>query len=158
MAKEIVSPVGAGLVVASSDYDRQFGLGDMGQTKDGGGAVFVQAKGSISVGHVLGISPDFYAYPLSTTEYNLGYAIGFAYEAASTNQYFWARTQPQGTVDILAAAACAPNVPLYVTTTAGVVDDAGTAGVLIYGLQANATAGATATVVAAVASYPRVQT
>jgi hypothetical protein len=160
MAKTIVSPTGAGLVLDSiTDSDaRGFALGDVGMTKDGGGAVFVQASGAIADKDCISISEAFVAKAMATAEYALGYTVGFADDAVSSGQYFWALVDPKGSQTVNVLQACAANVPLFVSGTAGKLDDA-TVAQQIFGLQsASAAAASATTAITAIASYPRVRT
>lgn len=166
MAKEIVSPVGAGLVLDSitgSDA-RGFALGDCGMTKDGGGAVFVQAgSDAIGTGHLLLISPSFVATLAASAEYNLGYQVAFSNDSVSSGQYFWALTDPKGTATVRVAASTAASNPLYLSGTAGIVTSS-LAAYQIFGLHTGtdvtaASAGASLGAnVTCVATYPRVDT
>lgn len=166
MAKEIVYPVGAGLVLDSitgSDA-RGFALGDTGKTKDGGDVVFVQAgNDAIGTGHLLLISPAFVATLAASAEYNLGYAVGVSYDSVSSGQYFWARVNPNGLETVRVSANTAANNQLYLSGTAGVVTSS-LAAYSIFGLKTGATvtaasAGASLGAnVTCVATYPRVAT
>lgn len=160
MAKEIVSPAGAGLVLASiTGADaRGFALGDGGTTKDGGGALFCQAGAAITQGHVLSIGPTYTAKPIATAEHVLGYKVGFAYDAVASGEYFWARVDPKGEAVISTAINCGAGARLFLTATAGVLDDA-TNAYEVFGLElVSASSSAETYDDSAIATYPRVRT
>lgn len=84
----------------------------------------VSSASAITAGDVLLITGANSASPITPTiAINAG-LVGFTpttFSASTSGQYFWAMLD--GPVAFRVAANCQPNVPLYTTDTAGVLDD-----------------------------------
>ena len=91
--------------------------------------------------------------PLTTTNSANSKAVGFAQVSIASAYYGW--VQLGGKVNVNLAANCAPNVPLYTTATAGVLDDAVVSGCGVFGLVAT-TSISNATAVTCIAGYPHI--
>jgi len=89
---------------------------------DGGEAIYVQALSEISTFAAVAIYADQTAQMLTTTLSATTKRVGFAQTSIASGYYGWVQTS--GIVRTNLAANCAPNVPLYTTATAGVLDDA----------------------------------
>ena len=89
---------------------------------DGGEAIYVQALSEISTFAAVAIYADQTAQMLTTTLSATTKRVGFAQTSIASGYYGWVQTS--GIVKANLAVNCAPNVPLYTTATAGVLDDA----------------------------------
>lgn len=99
-----------------------FAVGTVVDLNDGGRAVFVQAASTIAAFDAVGILADNTAVPLTTTNSATTKRVAAAQVAIASSAYGW--VQYGGRPKVSLAASCAPNVPLYTTATAGVLDDA----------------------------------
>lgn len=119
-----------------------------------GKAILVRAASGIAANNMVVYGPSSAqasastdAFPASTTNLG-GRALGIAQTSIASGSYGWIHTEGVREMKVLASAGTLPNVPLYTTGTAGVVDDATvTAGYLqgLYLLQ-TASTGATSAV------------
>ena len=112
-----------------------FALGTVTPMNDGGHAIYVKALSELSTCAACAVYADGTAQMLTTT--NAGTCKRVAWAQTSVPSAYFAWLQSGGNFKGNLAANCAPNVPLYTTATAGVLDDAtvsGGAGGLIGGL------------------------
>ena len=109
--------------VASTDY----GVGDF---------IYLQGVASTAVGSVVLIDQDDFTTTLATAD-DTGY-IAFAMAATVANEYGW--YQIAGKCVAKALASCADNASLYLTATAGSLDDAVVAGDRVKGYCKSASA------------------
>jgi hypothetical protein len=79
--------------------------------------------------------------------------VGFAQCSIASAYYGW--VQLGGAPLVNCAANCAPNVPLYTTSTVGVLDDATVSAGMVAGVTAQNTI-SNATAVTIVAGYPHI--
>ncbi len=91
--------------------------------------VCVKASAAIAAGDVCLIATDYQAAGVTTTNATLGNLIGVAVVAIASGSYGWLQragyVNPTG---VAVLGACAPNVQLATTATAGSLDDAVTTG------------------------------
>lgn len=119
-----------------------FSLGQRMQDADGNEFVYVQANGGITAGDVVLLTEAFQADQLDTTNSNgaIGDRVGVAKGTLTDNQYGWVQVYGVASA-INAATGATANTVLNSTSTAGRVDDDGTAGAeSITGLYITATA------------------
>lgn len=104
--------------------NRVFALGTRIVTPDGAEYMYVQAGSAITQYHTVAIDENYQAVPITTTLNNAGYRVGFAQVAFADNDIGWVAINGSN-INILVAASCNADVPLFCTATAGVLDDAG---------------------------------
>jgi len=117
-------------------------LGDIASDKSGK-YMFVKATAAVTKYDAGIIDKDFGFTSITTTNASTTpKGVGLAQVAAATNEYLWVFIGEGGGVGkgikVRVAASCAAGAALYTTATAGVLDDASTAGV-IKGLTITAT-------------------
>lgn len=129
----------------------------VGTTADGTLAsrwTYVYAASTVNQYDVVMIDQSANAVPLTTTNAASSKAIGFAQVAIASASYGWVARQGAG-LRANAAANCAPNVYLYTTATAGVMDDAVVSAGCLHGVVAYDTI-SNATSVRIIASNPHI--
>ena len=131
----------------------QFTTGTVVNLSDGGQAVYVQALSEISTYAAVAVYDTQKAQMMTTTLAATCKRIGFAQTSIASGYYGW--VQLGGKVMVNLAANSAPNVPLYTTATAGVLDDAVVSGGAVFGLVAT-TSISNATAVTCIAGYPHI--
>lgn len=153
MAHLTSSVIGANL--ASPTTDAAFALGERQTGTDGTVWVYVQASGAITQYDYVCIDEDFQAAAGTKTSVDDGHAIGFAQAAFADDEYGWVALSGTN-ISVSLAASCAPDVPLYTSGTAGVLDDSSTSQTKIDGVVAVSTAGtASSNTVEVIATYPK---
>lgn len=141
---QAISPVGARFSAAESTPN--FSIGMRGCSDDGNVYIYTQydtAGTGLGLGHAVVLpGTSNQAQSLTLALSSAGHSIGFAQVgsaatavAITAGAYFWAQIEGQGSVAV--AASCAADVPLYTTSTAGVLDDASN-GNIIHGVTTNA--------------------
>ena len=129
-----------------------FAVGTVVNLSDGGQAIYVKALSEIS--QYACVLVDASAAQMSTTTLAAATKrVGFAQCSIASAFYGW--VQMGGVPKVNLAANCAPNVPLFTTATAGVLDDATVSAGFIAGTVAKNTI-SNATAVTVVAGYPHV--
>jgi hypothetical protein len=115
-----------------------------------GGVILLLPAGAASLTSILGANKA-----------RIGVAMVAVTAITSTVQYLWVQTKTGigQTSKLAIAASCAANVGLFSTATAGYVDDAYVAGMLIPGMYINtAAAGASAEInTTAILNFPYLQ-
>jgi hypothetical protein len=144
-----------GVSLGSMDSSPSFNLGTTVNLDDGGQAVYVQAASSVAQYNAVTVRYDNTVAPITTTNSANSKAIGFAQVSIASASYGW--VQIGGKPRVTVATACQPNVPLFTTATAGVLDDATVTAGLVAGLVAT-TSAASASAVSCIAGYPHVLT
>jgi hypothetical protein len=86
--------------------------------------IFVSGVASCAVNDAVAILEDYSIVRLTETEAAKGRRIGVAQSAIVNGYYGW--VQIRGVSKVNCALNCAKDSTLYATTTAGVLDDAGT--------------------------------
>lgn len=150
----MVTPVSSliGVNLTRTDTTALFPLGTVVNLNDGGQAVYVKASTSaLSTYAACLIQAGNIAIMLTTT--NAGTApggrIGFAQTSIATSAYGWVQTGGAPLCNL--ATNCDDLVPLFTTSTAGVLDDATVTAGYIYGVYGTTTiSNATAVTLAAI--------
>lgn len=143
-----------GVDITSNESTNKSGhkLGTRISVSDNGEAVYVQAGSAITQYHTVGIDENFAAYPLTKAMADDGWNIGFAQVALTKDNYGWVHTKGSD-IKATGAAACAPDVALYTTATAGVLDDTSLNQTKLDGVVFAATASGTSAEI--IATFPR---
>jgi hypothetical protein len=98
---------------------------------DTGEYIYVQFGATVTVGQVCTIDNTLKAaLASSTTHANKGWAVGFAIGSAADTEYGWLKVS--GKVKAKAATVAA-STQMFLTTTAGTIDDAAIAGSQVLG-------------------------
>jgi hypothetical protein len=109
------------------DTTRQHRLGQIGRGVNGAEWEYVQFNSSsIIAGHILAIDKDHVATTITTAASPRGQRCGVVMGTATTGNFGWVQRRGQASIRVLASAAA--NTRLNTTTTAGILDDDGTAG------------------------------
>ena len=112
-----------GVNLSRMDSSALFPLGMIVNLTDGGQAMYVKASASaLSTFAACSINKAGVATMLTTSNAPNSPAVGFAQISIATSDFGWVRLG--GTCLVNLASQCAPNVPLFATSTAGVLDDA----------------------------------
>ena len=119
----------------STSTTQEHDLGTRVQMQDGGMAVYVQASGAITQYDAVAIDEDFQAAAATKALVDDGHFIAFAQVAAADNEYIWVH-QTGSNINCRVANNCAADVPLYTSSTAGVLDDSSTSQTKIDGVVA----------------------
>lgn len=125
----------AGVTVRDGVSAAEFGVGATTVNSDGGLLVYVSATSTITVGDAVIIDNLGGAVPVTTTNATTSKRIAVSQVSIASSYFGW--VQVGGKLTVKLAANCAPNVPLYTTATAGVLDDALVSTGLVIGLVAN---------------------
>jgi hypothetical protein len=117
--------------------------------------MFVQSNSAVAAYDMVHIPSDtFVAAGLTTALSAASQALGVAQFALASGEYGWVQTY--GACKLKVLGACAKDVKLYSTTTAGSLDDATASNYEIFGVQILSTnPSATATAMSAFISWPR---
>lgn len=114
----------------SADGAGSPGLGTIVQTTDGGMAMYVVAQSTIAqydaciiLNTSSATGASIAACPVTTTNALTSQQLAFAQTAIASGAYGWVYVMGHN-LRVNSAIACQPNVPLYTTATAGVLDDA----------------------------------
>lgn len=104
------------------DDSPMFPLGTLTNLSDGGQAMYVHASASaLSTYSACFIQADGVATMTTTSLASANARVGFAQTSIGTSKYGW--VQLGGQVLVNCAAQCQDNVPLFTTSTPGVLDD-----------------------------------
>lgn len=144
-----------GVALSNTDTSPQYALGTTVNLDNGGQAFYVQAGGAVAAYDAVSVKNDDTAVSLTTTTSAGTKRVAWAQVAIASGEYGWVQTGSGVTANL--AASCQPNVPLYTTATAGVLDDAVVSGGLVLGVVAT-TSVVTAGPAAVVAGYPHIGT
>jgi len=144
-----------GVALGNTDTSPQFNQGTTVDLDDGGQAVYVKAASTVATYSAVSVLVDNSVVPLTTTNAAASKAVGFAQVSIASASYGWVQIGGKPRVNVL--TACQPNVPLFTTATAGVLDDATVTGGLVGGIVAT-TSAASASAVTCIAGYPHVLT
>jgi hypothetical protein len=127
--------VTAGTTTNGAGAPQPLGLCVVGS--DGATRRFVQAAAALPLGSWLNIDEADQASLMTKTLTDAGYRIGVVHDVAfADNDFGWAVVDGPCTAKI--AAACAADVQLYTTSTAGLVDDTAASQTLLRGCIATA--------------------
>lgn len=145
--------IGANL--ANPTTTATFSLGEKQTGTDGSEWVYVQASGAITQYNYVCIDENFQAVAGTKALVDVGHTIGFAQAAFEDDEYGWVALKGTN-ISALLAASCAPDVALYTSSTAGVLDDSSTSQTKIDGVVAVSTAGTASTnAIEVIATYPK---
>lgn len=153
MATVIVTPIAGVTVDIDGTSTASFKVGTTVSGEDGGRYTYVSATSTIAQYNAVVIDNNGGAVPVTTTNSANTKRIAHAQVSIASGYFGWVKTG--GKVVNSLAASCAPNVPLYTTATAGILDDAVVSGGLVIGLVAN-TSISNATAVTCVAAVGEV--
>jgi hypothetical protein len=143
-----------GAKIGTTTTTAEHALGETCKGDNGTEWVYVQANGAITQYDYVCMDEDFQAVAGTKALVDAGHEIGFAQVAFANDEYGWIARRGK-TCSVRVAASCAPDVALYTTGTAGVLDDASTSQSQIRGVVIISTAGtATAQAVECIATYP----
>lgn len=119
-----------GVDLDANDTSAQHDQGLEVNTQDGR-AVYARAASNTSPGHLVKVAPSSagadssaVATLVSTALVNTAGFFAVAQASVSANKYGWFYTEGRRGCVLQVAAGCEPDVPLYTSDTAGVVDDA----------------------------------
>lgn len=130
-----------------------FQVGDTVRASDGQLLRYVKASAAITQYDAVGIDEDFQAAPLTKAMLDDGWFVGFAQVAFAQNDYGFVAIQGSN-IRCRLKTACAADVALYSSGTAGVLDDASTSQTKVEGVVSVTTITA-ATNAEVIATYPR---
>jgi hypothetical protein len=146
-----------GVALGDPNTTANFALGTVINLDDGGQAMYVQAASDISQFVAVSVRSDETVVPLTSTNAANSKRVAFAQTSIASAQFGW--VQLGGVVRVNLLTACAPNVPLFTTATAGCLDDATVSGNgvgLVVGVtNAGSTASGT-TALTCIAAYPHI--
>lgn len=125
-------------IVSTISDATAFGLGDRHQDHAGNSWVYVKASAAFTQGDCVAIKNGYTAAPITDALSKSNPEVGFAQVAFTIDNYGWVQTNGRATY-VRVAIDCEPKVPLYVTGTAGVLDDA-TASSMVAGVVINTSA------------------
>jgi hypothetical protein len=153
MVAFVVSPTSGISLVGDPTSIAGFTPGTLVNLSDGGQAMYVRGLSEISTYAAVVIDASAGALMTTTTRAVANKRIGFAQVSIASGFYGW--VQLGGAPKVNLAANCAPNVPLYTTATAGVLDDATVSAAMVAGcVAANTISNATAVTI--IAAYPHI--
>jgi hypothetical protein len=136
MATSTSSIIGVNL--SRVDSTAVFTPGTLVNLSDGGQAMYVKASTSaLSTYAAVSISQNGIAMMLTTTNAAQTPRVGFAQTSIATSNYGWVQLGGQILVNL--AAQCSSSVPLFTTSTAGVLDDATVTAGYVMGLVSQGT-------------------
>lgn len=135
MATSASSVIGVNLT--STDTTPLFAPGTLINLNDGGQAMYVKSSTSaLSTFAAVSIGQNGIATMLTTAIGASNPRVGFAQTSIATSRYGWVVLGGQCVVQL--AAQCSSSVPLFTTSTAGVLDDATVTAGYIMGLVSQA--------------------
>lgn len=115
-----------------------FEQGQLAQATDGGLWMWVLAEEALAQYDAVAISEEMIASQCTDTEADDSWKFGVAAAAAiADGSYGW--VQVRGPTTVFVTGSCAPDVPLFVSATAGAITDNTTVGTRIKGIVTTAT-------------------
>lgn len=140
----------------SNDEGNDFPLGTLDHAEDGTVWMYVHASGAITAFDAVGIDENYEAASLTKAHVDDGWQIGFAQAAFSDNDFGWVALRGSN-IKCLLSKKCAPDVALYTTGIAGILDDTSASQTKVDGVVAvaSSTSTGTATGVEVIATWPR---
>lgn len=101
--------------------------------------IFVKAASAITISQVVGVDQTTsFAAPLTKAMADAARLIGIAPTAIGSGVYGWIQLTGAGSATL--KNACLPNVPLYTTASAGMLDDTSASQTRVYGIRSQVTA------------------
>ena len=125
MASVTSGLLGVNIEATPSTNTSGLALGTLVSGTDAQEYMYVKAGSAITQYQVVGIDEDYNAYPLTTAMAGDGWHIGAAQVAFASGDYGWVAVRGSN-VTIKVLGACAADVALYTTSTAGSLDDTAT--------------------------------
>ena len=127
-----------GVNLTRVDASAQFPAGTLVNLSDGGQAMYVKASTSaLSTYAAVAIGVNGIATMLLSSNAEANIRVGFAQTSIGTSAYGWVQTGGNPLVNL--AANCDDGVPLFTTSTAGVLDDATVSAGYVMGLTSQRT-------------------
>jgi hypothetical protein len=128
-----------GADLTATHTSAQHDLGTVVKASDGSEYIYVEADSAITQYDAVGITPvDFGAAPLTKAFADAGRMVAFAQVAIASGSFGWVGLK--GYLNVRLKNACAPNVPLYTSGSAGMLDDTSASQTRVYGIRAADTA------------------
>jgi hypothetical protein len=151
VSNRVMSPM-LGVRFDLTHTEPQFTVGTRARSPDAEYA-YVHASGAITAGDAVAIDEDWEAAALTKSLADVDHTIGFAQIAFADNDYGWVALNGRS-INCRLASACAADVSLFTTGTAGVLDDISTSQTKIGGVRSvtTITNGAASEIIA---NYPR---
>lgn len=146
-----------GANTANTTTTAEFGLGDRLTDHSGNIWTYIRASAAIAQYDVVVYDESYttLAAPVSTSNDARGDKLGVAAVAFASNEYGWLQIYGPCTLNVL--ASCVPNVELTTTGTAGALDDATTASLVVAdGIVTTAASTSAASAKAGVLNFPTV--
>jgi len=110
-----------------------FEVGTLAEATDGGLWVYVLAEEALGQYDAVAIDENFVASQATDTEADDSWKFGVAAATAIADEsYGW--VQCRGPTTVFVTGSCAPDVPLFVSATAGAITDNTTVGTRIKGI------------------------
>lgn len=103
--------------------ENPFAVGQVVTGTDNSEWVYVLASGNIAQYDFVGIDENFAAAPITEAMADAGWQVGVAQIAIASASYGWVCTKGANVTGKV-LASCAADVPLYISATAGSLDDA----------------------------------
>lgn len=152
MTANITNGIIGARLTDTSDTAR-FKVGTQATATDGSQWVYVKATTALTIYDCCVIDEDFNAAPITKALLDTGLRVGFAQVAFTINYYGWVALSGSNILCRL-AGLCAPDVALYTSATAGVLDDSSTSQTKVKGVVAITTAATATTNIEVMASWP----
>lgn len=152
MATNNSAILGVNLTDTPTSNETGHTLGQRAPGSDNSEWLYVQAGTAITQYSTVGIDEDFQAWPITKAIADDGWNIGFAQVAFADADYGWVAIKGSN-IRARGAAACQPDVALYTSATAGVLDDTSASQTKIDGIVFVATASGTNAEI--IATFPR---
>ena len=124
MAYTVINPIGAKFT--STTTAAEFELGEIGRGENGTTWIYTQLSTAVTaagVGYAEAINSAQVVTHMTLALACAGDPGVFAQCVVAPGEYFWGLENGNG-VSVAVASACAADVPLYATSTPGVLDDA----------------------------------
>lgn len=149
--RAIDGTLGADLTHTSDEAG--FALGTTVKGNDGTEWVYVQASGAITQYDCVAIDESFQAAAMTKALADAGHQVGFAQVAFADNDYGWVAIRGAD-IGCRLKTACAADVALYTTASAGMLDDTSASQTLINGAVAVAVSSSSGEAVEIIARWP----
>jgi hypothetical protein len=149
--------LGVNVEATPSANDTGHLLGTRVQASDSQEYMYVLAGSAITQYQVVGVDENYSAYPLTKAMADDGWHIGAAQVAFASGDYGWVATRGSN-VTIKVLGACAADVALYTSGTAGSLDDATSSQTKIDGIVLVTAAATAASSRECIMTFPRSST
>jgi hypothetical protein len=149
--------LGVNIEETPSSNSRGHALGTLVQGTDSQEYLYVLAGSAITQYQVVGVDENYSAYPLTKAMADDGWHIGAAQVAFASGDYGWVAVRGSN-VTIKVLGACAADVALYTSGTAGSLDDTATSQTKIDGIVLVTAAATAASSRESIMTFPRSST